>query len=187
MKRFLVTCLSLVGLCAGIWVQRVHANEFSTRMKQVSLQPYGQWYQLKVVTNFNLSPVAIKALQSSIPLVWCLELKLQRIGFIWNKNLFEAQYCYKIQYHALLKTYSIRHKEPQYFHDVTSALKALSVIEKVTMIKSSEMKADENYKLQVKWQFDREALPLPLRPLSYLDSQWDLSSDWTLYLWTNEP
>jgi hypothetical protein len=39
----------------------------------------------------------------------------------------------------------------------------------------------QRYKLAIKCQFDREALPVPLRPFAYLDSQWFLSSDW--YLW----
>ncbi len=187
MKKFLITYLSLFSLCGGIGIQNVSATEFSTRIKQIILHPYGRWHQLKVVTNFRLSPMATKALQSSIPLLWCLEVKLQHIGLIWNKNLLKTQYCYKIQYHALLKTYSVRHKEPHYFHNLTTALEALSVIEKIKVIKSSLLKTNENYRLHIKWQFDREALPLPLRPLSYLDAQWDLSSNWSLYLWTNEP
>ncbi|MCK5871846.1 MAG: DUF4390 domain-containing protein [Methylococcales bacterium] len=185
MKKFLITCLSLFSLYGGIWVQRVNANEFSTHIKQVSLQPYGQWYQLQITTNFHLSPMAVEALESSIPLLWCLKVKFERLGLVWNPNLFTKNYCYKVQYHALLKTYSISHKETKYFHSLPSALNTLSMIDNIKIIKSSKIKADENYRLQVKWQFDREALPLPLRPLSYLDPQWDLSSDW--YLWTSEP
>jgi hypothetical protein len=33
----------------------------------------------------------------------------------------------------------------------------------------------------VKVNFDRDALPLPLRPIAYIDPQWYLSSDWTLW------
>ncbi|MEY3760764.1 MAG: hypothetical protein RIR39_2255, partial [Pseudomonadota bacterium] len=33
----------------------------------------------------------------------------------------------------------------------------------------------------VKVSFDRDALPLPLRPIAYIDPQWYLSSDWTLW------
>ena len=29
--------------------------------------------------------------------------------------------------------------------------------------------------------FEREALPIPLRPTSYFDPQWALSSRWTLW------
>ena len=32
-----------------------------------------------------------------------------------------------------------------------------------------------------KLQFDGDLLPLPLRPLAYIDKQWFLSSDWTLW------
>jgi hypothetical protein len=33
----------------------------------------------------------------------------------------------------------------------------------------------------IKVVFDRNALPLPLRPVAYLNQQWYLSSDWSLW------
>ncbi|MCK5898761.1 MAG: DUF4390 domain-containing protein [Methylococcales bacterium] len=185
MTKFLLKRLSVLGLLFGLFFQAVIANEFSTQIKSAKLQPYGQWHQLQITTDFHLSPMAVEALESSIPLLWCLKVKFERLGLVWNQNLFTKNYCYKVQYHALLKTYSVSHKETKYFHSLPSALNTLSMIDHIKIIKSSKIKADENYRLQVKWQFDREALPLPLRPLSYLDPQWNLSSDW--YLWTSEP
>ncbi|MCK5122068.1 MAG: DUF4390 domain-containing protein, partial [Methylococcales bacterium] len=38
-----------------------------------------------------------------------------------------------------------------------------------------------DYYVAIKVEFSREALPVPLRPLSYFDSQWALSSDWALW------
>lgn len=174
-----------VFLLLGLFVEALFANEPSIEFTQVQLQANNQWYRLNVETNFYLSSIAINALQSSIPLSWCLAVQLEQVRVVWNKNLISEKYCYKIQYHALLKTYSVTHKEISYFHSMNSALNALSIIRKNNLIRAVEIKSDEKYRLQVKWQFDREDLPLPLRPLSYLDPQWNLSSDW--YLWTSEP
>ncbi|MCK5727780.1 MAG: DUF4390 domain-containing protein [Methylococcales bacterium] len=179
-RRFLGLFLLL-----GVFFEALFANEPSIQFTQVQLQANNQWYRLNVETNFYLSSIAINALQSSIPLSWCLAVQLEQVRVVWNKNLISEKYCYRIQYHALLKTYSVTHKEINYFHSMGSALNALSIIRKNNLIRAVEIKSDEKYRLQVKWQFDREALPLPLRPLSYLDPQWNLSSDW--YLWTSEP
>ena len=37
------------------------------------------------------------------------------------------------------------------------------------------------YVVAIKVSFDRDALPLPLRPLAYINPQWYLSSEWTLW------
>jgi hypothetical protein len=47
------------------------------------------------------------------------------------------------------------------------------------LIGKSELAPEKQYLLAVKVNFDRDALPLPLRPIAYVDPQWYLSSDWT--------
>jgi hypothetical protein len=57
----------------------------------------------------------------------------------------------------------------------------MSVVTDFPLIEQSRIASDKDYLLAVKVNFDRDALPLPLRPIAYIDPQWYLSSDWTLW------
>ena len=189
MKRRLKTFLSrglLLGiLWMGLGISPLMANEFSTVIKEARLRPYSIWYSLVVESRYNLSSMAIEALQSGIPLRWCLQVNIESLGHIWHEVLFNQSFCYKVQYHALVKTYSVTQKETHYFHSLTAALSELLSIQKVNLIKRSNFQATKRYRLVVKWDFDREALPAALRVLSYFYSHWDLSSK--VYVWTLKP
>jgi hypothetical protein len=57
----------------------------------------------------------------------------------------------------------------------------MSAIRDFPLLKSVEIAPEKQYLFALRVNFDREALPLPLRPTAYIDPQWYLSSDWTLW------
>ncbi len=156
-------------------------GEFSTQIKAVKFEKNAHGYQLKADVDYHLSPIATEAIQSSIALTWCLKIKLEQINTLWNNILIKHKYCYKIRYHALLDSYSVNDPNSQknkYFTSLVTALDSMSQIRHIKLIKASALNKNILYTVATKLQFERETLPLALKPIAYLNSDWDLSSPW---------
>ena len=161
---------------------QAHAADFNTRIENASLIQEDGWYKLNADIDFNLSPIAVEALQNSISLVWYIKLKLyQQRSFLWDKRVLDFSLRYRVRYQALLKMYQVKNTtngEVRRFFSRASAFKAIGEIRNLKVVRQEVILQPENLHAALKVRFDREALPLPLRPVSYFDSQWYLSSDW---------
>jgi hypothetical protein len=185
-SRVYISASKICCLLIALVSTALNAADFSTTIKTASLEKHKDWYQLNAEVVYNLSPTAIEAIQSSLVLVWILNIKLTENRPIWDKTIFHKKYRYKIRYHALLSSYSISDENSsRYFNSLTTALADLSHLRNLNIINSVDIKKNSTYHVAIHLKFDKEALPLPLRALAYLDSNWDLSSDW--YLWTLPP
>ena len=162
-----------------------YAEGFSAEVKQAEMTLQGDKYLLSTNLIYHFSEKAKDALQNGVPLFWDLQVKLQqRRTFIWNKTVLQTFIRYRIQYHALLNMYRVINEgngEGYNFSTFSAALELMSVVTDFPLIEQSRIASDKDYLLVVKVNFDRDALPLPLRPIAYIDPQWYLSSDWTLW------
>jgi hypothetical protein len=83
-----------------------------------------------------------------------------------------------------LNMYRVRNEvdgEVYNFSTLPAALDLMSTISDFPLIEKTELAPENQYLGALRVSFDREALPLPLRPTAYIDPQWYLSSDWTLW------
>ena len=182
--RFLPLCLLALS---GLYSPQAAANEFSAQIKAASLEKQDGWYTLEADVDYVLSPVAKEALESSIPLVWCVNVQLKQVRYVRDKVLVNIKHGYKIRYHALLNSYSVTDENTRIqkkYPSLAEALDALSRIRELKVIPVSALKKNIQYEMAIKLELDKEQLPAPLRPVAYFDSEWDLSSDW--YLWQLE-
>jgi hypothetical protein len=67
------------------------------------------------------------------------------------------------------------------FSTLSAALDLMSAVRDFRVIDQARLDPEKEYLCAVKINFNRDALPLPLRPIAYIDPQWYLSSDWTLW------
>ncbi len=177
----LLFCCFIMGLvpfsaCSG---------EFASEVKQAEITLRNGSYVLSADIIYRLSEKAKDALQNGVPLFWDIRVKiLQRREFFLDKTLVDLAIRNRIQYHALLNMYRVRNEsngEIYNFSTLFAALDSMSAVRNFRLIKKSELDPEKHYLCAVKVSFDREALPLPLRPIAYIDPQWYLSSDWTLW------
>lgn len=135
---------------------------------------------------YQLSKKAMEALQNGVPLFWDIQVKIQQHrDVLWDKTLVDTAIRYRIQYHALLNMYRVSNEsngEVYNFSTLSAALDLMSAVRDFRLIEKAELAPEKQYLCAVKVNFDREALPLPLRPIAYIDPQWYLSSNWTLWL-----
>lgn len=165
----------------------VYADDFGVTIQSADLVVRNDWYVLHADVDFQLSPTAILALQNGIPLQWTLQVKiLQKRRYIWDKEVFQLIRCYQIRYHALMNMYQLKvdgNGDVDNFATLAAAIASMGNIRDLALLRKTEL-LQYDYIAAVKIQFDREALPLPLRPEAYVNTEWSLSSDW--YRWLIE-
>lgn len=180
LKRYKYVLRVLFLSCLPLWA---YGAEFSAEVKQAEVILKGDEYVLSATIDYPLSEKAKSALQNGVPLYWRLQVKIQEApGYFWNKTKVEIVRRYRLQYHALLNMYRLKNEEDGVVHNfstLVSALELMSVVSDLPLINKDRLDSAQQYLCLVKLNFERDALPLPLRPFAYIDPQWYLSSDWT--------
>jgi hypothetical protein len=162
------------------------ADKFGVEIKKAEMTLQGDNFILSANLVYQLSERAKEALQNGVPLFWNVKIKvLQRRDYFWDKVVVEKTIRYRIQYHALLNMYRVRNEstgDVENFSTLSSALDLMSILRNFRIMGKSDLDPKNTYFAELKIIFDREALPLPLRPIAYLNSHWYLSSAW--YSWS---
>jgi hypothetical protein len=183
-KSFCLT-VCLCGVLLWLLPFSVYAGEFAAEVKQAEIKLQGDSYVLFADIVYQLSDKAMEALQNGVPLFWDIQVKIQQHrDVLWDKTLVDLAIRYRIQYHALLNMYRVRNEgdgEVYNFSTLSAALDLMSAVRDFRVLEKTQLAPEKQYLCAVKVSFDREALPLPLRPIAYIDPQWYLSSDWTLW------
>lgn len=163
----------------------VYPSDAGVTIKSAETTLLGEDYVLSAQIDYQLSEKAIEALSNGVSLFWTYHFKIQEHrDFLWDNTLVEKNFRYRIQYHALLKMYRIINESNdlvQNFSTLHAALDALSTLQDYKLIEKSKITDQKKYTAGIKITFERDALPLPLRPIAYTNPQWYLSSDW--YVW----
>jgi hypothetical protein len=177
----------LLGLLIWLLSAIVFAAEPISAVKQAHLTLEGDTYFLSADLDYHLSTKALHALQNGVSLFWIVQIKIeQQRDMLWNDTLIEKNIRYRLQYHALLNMYRVKNEsssEVYNFSTLAAALDKMSTLHNFPVI-ASKLIVDpkkNHYLAALRVIFNRNALPLPLRPMAYLNPQWYLSSDW--YVW----
>ncbi len=158
---------------------------FGVVVKNAEIALQGDSYVLAADIDYQLSPRAKDALKNGVPLYWDIHIKtLQHRDFFWDRTLSNSGIRYRIQYHALLNMYRVRNEgggELYNFSTLSAALDLMSTIRDFRVMDKTLYEPGKRYAVGIKITLDRDALPLPLRPVAYANPQWYLSSDWKLW------
>ena len=166
--------------CLCIWPLLSIADEYSAQIHKAELIANGKNLEIQAQIKYQLSPTAKEALHKGVPLTWIVLVEIREVGRIWDNSIYDQELPYRLQFHALLNQYEVLtpDKQSEMFLTLNAALSFLASLHDTKPIPAKLLRSGHSYKLAVKCQFDRESLPVPLRPFAYLDSQWYLSSDW---------
>lgn len=157
----------------------------ATEVTQAELSLQGDHYVLSADIDYHFSDKAKEALQNGVPLFWDIQVKIQQgRKLLWDKTITQKALRYRIQYHALLNMYRVSDEmvgTDYNFSTFSAALGLMSAIHDFRVMDKADLDSEQSYVCMVKVNFDRAALPLPLRPIAHIDPQWYLSSDWTIW------
>jgi len=179
--------LAIFFCCTLFWLLPFtgYADDLATEVIDAEITLQKDHYVLAADIAYQLSKKATIALQSGVPLFWSLQIKLlQQHPYLWDKTVLKTDIHYRLQYQALLNVYRLQNLssgETYNFSTLYAALDLMSEIQDFPLIEKSKISPEEDYLCALKVKFDRGLLPVPLRSIAYIDKQWYLSSDWTLW------
>lgn len=178
----LIICCTGVLLFWGFAKASVcQAENYASSVKTATVELQNQSYYLQAELNFNLSPSAKKALMNGIPLYWDIAIALrQQRTLLWDSLLLYHRLRYQIRYYALLNVFRVKAEhngQINNFASLNAAINSIAQIHGLKLLELEAMPATHHYQLAIQINFDREALPIPLRASSYFDEQWALSSE----------
>jgi len=140
-------------------------------------------YVLDAELDFNLTEVAIEAIQNgvSLPLVLTIVVERDR-WYLWNKKIITIRQPYELKYYALSRQYGLKNlitDSQEIFSYLDTAIAYLGKVEKFPLLKQNKITDSiDKYWVYLQIHLDIESLPVPLRPIAHLSSQWRLSSSW---------
>ena len=163
------------------------ANAFS--IKKVSIHLENQQYIINSKIHYELTKKANEALNNGVALTIKLTIQLQEENaWFWQPNLVEQSVLFQLRFHPLTETYQVWDLETgdkTSFETLDAAKDLLGEIKDLPLIKAAKLTKGQRYNLEMQVILDIEALPLPLRPLAYFSSDWDMESD--PFYWTLKP
>jgi Domain of unknown function (DUF4390) len=174
----------VIALCCLLFLipASAYPNNFGVTVTSAETSLLGDDYVLTADIDYQLSEKAKEALNNGVALFWAYQFKVQeKHDYLWDNTIIEKSFRYRIQYHALLKMYRVINESNgavNNFSTLYAALDLLSTLRDYRLIEANKIDDKKQYVVGVKITFERDSLPLPLRPIAYMSPQWYLSSDW---------
>ncbi|MBM4207149.1 MAG: DUF4390 domain-containing protein [Gammaproteobacteria bacterium] len=163
----------------------LYAEDSGVAITHVESATQDNDYVMSADIDYQLSEKTVEALNNGVSLFWTYQFKVQeQRDYLWNKTVLDKSVRYGVQYHALLKLYrvsNISNGTDENFSTLEGALDKLSTLRDYPLIEKDKIADGNQYIASMQITFERDALPLPLRPVAYMNPQWYLSSDW--YTW----
>lgn len=176
----------LLMLAVWLWPARGFAGDYGITIEHVQLRKINHSYAVDADIAYRLTPKVLKALQNGIPLAWTLRVQVYRLrSYLWDECVVDIEQLYRLRYQALLNVYQVRDEsrgDAINFSTLPAALESMGAIRELPLPELQALAKDASYTARIRMQLDREALPLPLRPVAYISSDWYLSSGW--YSWS---
>lgn len=134
--------------------------------------------------SFNFSSDAREALENGVAITVFVDLELQTQGNLWETTLASNSAGQQIQIYALSKQYQVKNLttgQSRTYRSFTDMAANIGIIKNQYLIDEQQLIAGRQYRLKARARLEIESLPSPLRPLAYLSTSWQLSSDWSTW------
>jgi hypothetical protein len=130
---------------------------------------------------YDLNDTVSEALENGVPLTFETHVQMRDAeAWIWEKDVVDHRLRTILRYRPLSGLYELRNlqgDEGLSFATRDAALRALGRIVAMPIIERDRLDLDKEYLVRVEVKLDLEALPMPMRPLAYLKSDWSISSE----------
>lgn len=141
-------------------------------------------YVLNANMKYKLTETAKEALHNGISLILVLNISIQRDrAYLWDKTIAKLKFKYEIKYLVLSRQYILKYLNTgitETFLNLPAVFNRLGKIKDYPLIDKHIINTKANYWVYLKVSLDIESLPIALRPIAYLSSEWHLNSDWYL-------
>lgn len=176
------TYLLLWLACWPIW--GADAGQFTVQSAFTTLS--NEVYLLRARLDLQLSDVAVRALNSGVPLNLIVDINVERKRryLPWNEFIAALAQRYRLAFDSLTRLYRVTNlntEVSEVYPDLNAALRAIAELDDFPMLDRRVLKNRARYEASLRVRLDIEALPAPLRVVAYVSPGWHLVSPW--YTW----
>lgn len=136
---------------------------------------------LDATIDYDLSDTVAEALENGVPLTFETHVEMRRAGaWIWESDVVEHRLRTVLRYRPLSGMYELRKlggEEGLAFATRDAALRTLGSIIGMPITERDKLDLSQDYIVRIDSRLDREALPLPIRPMAYVKRDWSLESE----------
>lgn len=167
---FILTVLCEPALARGITVDSLHSYKKDNR------------YLLNARISYDFSNEVLRALEHGVALHFNVVIEtLMKRQLLWDKTINLDTLAYRLEYHPLSQRYLLteynRFRRDD-FRTLEAALNNMGRISEYPYADADLFDPDRQYAIRIRVVLDSTYLPAPLRPLSYISTDWQLSSRW---------
>lgn len=130
---------------------------------------------------FRLNETVTEALENGVPLTFETHVQMRRTGaWVWEADVVEHRLRTVLRYRPLSGVYELRNlqtNEGLSFATRDAALRTLGNIVAMPIIERERLDVNQEYLVSVDVSLDVESLPLPMRPMAYVTSDWSIASE----------
>jgi len=175
-----LSSLLLAALLVFTYSDSFASEKTLISIMSASLVSTDQIHLLNAHVKYDLTGETIEALHNGVTLTFNIDLSvIEDRQWLWNKHIKTVTLRYQIKYHTLAETYQVSDKTNNVhlnFSTLSAALSSLGRLKDVP-IHSIKTSSNSTINASLKAYLNIEALPLPMRPLAYIDSGWYLRSN----------
>jgi len=164
-----------------LFTQMSHASDNWLGVKAMNWTIESNTLRLQTKLHFTLSPDARDALRSGIVLYWDSEVTVSETQFfsLWNRAIAKYSERYSLSYNTLFNDYRVNNDVTSDYRRFSSLVDAFDYLENL-QYELALLPGSYNAKCVVvdfNMHFDKESLPIPLRPIAYFSANWSLSTN----------
>jgi hypothetical protein len=165
----------------------VRAATEGIHIRSAEFVPMEAGYALEARYEIGLTAALEDALVHGLTLAFTTEFELMYRRWwtlnLWNKTISERRQQHRLSYNALTRQYRLSSGAlHQSFDTVGAALAVLGRVRINPAVRSEDIEDDQVYIAALRMRLDKAQLPKPLQVDALASGDWDLSSDW--YRWT---
>ncbi len=179
--------LAMLGMVCVLPLMMWHAAwaDDNVKIREVRVELVDEVLYLDAVVKYHLTRAMVDALHEGLPLTVLANIEILRSRNYWmDEVVARLEQRYRLEFLALTRQYLLTNLNSgaQFrFPSLEAAVSVLGTIVHLPLLDRNLLDAHERYYGRMQIQLDEEALPVPLRLLSYFSSDWHLKSDW--YSW----
>ena len=182
--------LSKILLMTMLMLLTIDAAAGGVTVRDVTLWENENSYLLDADIDYFPTDTVIEALKNGIPLTFEVSMKVREsdswLGW-FDRALTKRKIRFQLRYRPLSSLYEIStdHNNNQRNFVSWKALFAnMGELRQIVIAEADKLDAGKKYHVAIKAALDINSLPLPMRPMAYIDSDWDMSSgrsEWPLH------
>lgn len=136
---------------------------------------------LDAQVNYDLNPTTLEALENGVPLTFETHIQMRELdAWVWSPDVVEFRLRSVLRYRPLSGLYEVLLvglDDKQVFATRASALRHMGRIHNLALVDRASLDLNTEYLVRLRSYLDVEALPLPMRPLAYLSSDWSIEAE----------